>query len=366
MVKILNRKIRVYFQEIDKTLFFSVSAMLLFSLINIYGILGSENQFFIRHLIYTFVGLFVMIFISLFDYRYLKNYSSPSLVLYLVSIVLLILTFFSRSVRGTNAWIIVGGFTFEPSEIAKLILIILMAKYFSQRHVHINNLRNILVSGLYFAIPMAIVMNQPDLGSGIILTAIWVGMLLAVGINKKHLFVLILMGVVASYVAWLFLLQPYQKDRIMTFINPGSDPRGSGYNIIQSKIAIGSGFWLGSGVGNGSQSKLGFLPEPHNDFAFSSAIEQFGFLGGFGILGLIFMIVWRILNIGSRSVNNFGKLFAIGMSIFIFSHAFVSASVNTGLMPVTGIPFSLLSYGGSHLIAIMIGIGILQSIKRYG
>ena len=362
----LWREFRNYYREVDKALFFSVVAMLGFSIINIYGIDGAQSPFLLRQVIYSLGGIGIMVAVSLFDYRYLKNNSAPALILMGIALVLLLLTFTSQSIRGTNAWIIVGGFTLEPSELAKIALIIVLAKYFSQRHIHINQFRHVVISGFYFGLPMGIVLNQPDLGSGIILTAIWLGMLLAAGINKRHLFALAIAGVLVSYFAWLFLLAPYQKARIATFINPEADPRGTGYNLIQSKIAIGSGFWFGNGIGKGSQSRLGFLPEPHNDFVFAAAVEQFGFIGAGGILGLMFFIAYKILDIGSRASNNFGRLFSIGMAIFIFAHVFVSASVNTGIMPVTGIPFSLLSYGGSHMLAIMAGLGLLQSIKRYG
>src|SRR3989338_914491 len=159
------------------------------------------------------------------------------------------------------------------------MLIVLMAKYFSQRHVHINDLRHIIAIGIYFSLPFAIIFLQPDLGSSIIFLAIWLGMLMAAGINKRHFFLIIFAGGLIGYSAWLFALQPYQKTRITAFLDPYNDPRGSGYNIIQSKIAIGSGYFFGNGLGDGSQSNLGFLPEPHNDFAFAAFTEQLGFIG---------------------------------------------------------------------------------------
>jgi rod shape determining protein RodA len=363
---IMKKSFRRYFSEIDKGLLATIVAVSLFGLLNIYGVAGLSSQFFQRHVIYLFIGFGLMTFISLFDYRYFKNNSVPALTAYIFSIILLLLTLVSTSVRGTNAWITFAGLTFEPSEVAKLALIILMAKYFSQRHIQINEFKHVLISGIYFFIPTGIILNQPDLGSAIILSLVWLGMLLAAGINRRHFFLLIILALGVSFLGWVYFLEPYQKTRLISFVNPQSDPLGSGYNIIQSQIAIGSGHWFGNGLGKGYQAKLGFLPEPYHDFAFAAAIEQFGFVGIIVFLSGMMMIIYKMLDIGSRANNNFGRLFSIGMVIFIFSHVIISASVNNGLMPVTGLPFPLLSYGGSHLISIMIGMGIIQSIKRYG
>ena len=171
---------------------------------------------------------------------------------------------------------------------------------------------------------------------------------------------------VIAFSAWFLVLKPYQKTRILSFINQSEDPRGAGYNLIQSKIAIGSGFWLGNGLGNASQANSGFLPEPYNDFIFAAFAEQFGFVGILVIMILVTGLVYRVLSIGSTTSSNFGKLFSVGVAVFIFSHVIVSSSVNIGLMPVTGLPFPFMSSGGSNLFSIMAGLGILQSIKRYG
>ena len=358
--------IRNYFSEIDVPLFATVVAISLLGALNLWGVAGADSLLFKKQLVFIAVGLLIMVLFSFFNYRYLKNYSLPVLCFYFTSVFLLFLTFYSQSVRGVNSWIILGSLTFEPVELAKLMLIVLMAKYFSQRHVHINDLRHIVVSGIYFSLPFATIFLQPDLGSSIIFLAIWLGVLLAAGINKRHLFLILMAGALIGYSAWLFALQPYQKTRITAFLDPNNDPKGSGYNIIQSKIAIGSGHIFGNGFGKGSQSNLGFLPEPHNDFAFASFTEQFGFVGIGVIMAMTMVILSRVLYIGLRTMSNFGKLFSIGLAIFIGSHIFISAGVNIGLLPVTGLSFPFLSYGGSNLISLMIGLGILQSIRRYG
>lgn len=366
MAPSFSRNLKSYFREIDTPLFIAVVAISLLGALNLWGIVGADSLLFKKQLIFIAIGLVVMFALSFFNYRYLKNYSLPVLGFYFISVFLLLLTFYSQSVRGVNSWIIFGGLTFEPVELAKLVLIVFMAKYFSQRHVHINDFRHIVVIGVYFSLPFAIIFLQPDLGSSIIFLAIWLGVLVAAGINKRHLFFIISAGVLIGYSAWLFALQPYQKTRITAFLNPYNDPQGSGYNIIQSKIAIGSGYFFGNGLGEGSQSNLGFLPESHNDFAFAAFTEQFGLVGISVIMLMTAIIISRILYIGSRTVSNFGKLFSVGLAIFIGSHVFISAGVNIGLLPVTGLSFPFLSYGGSHLISLMIGLGILQSIKRHG
>lgn len=343
---------------------FSVIILSVISIVNMYGVVGNGSLF-QKHITLIVIGFAVMIIFSFLNYRYLKNYSLPVVFLYVFSLVLLGFTFFSHSVRGTNSWLIFGNFTFEPAELIKLCLIILMAKYFSQKHVYIYQFGHIIASGLYFIIPAVLILNQPDLGSAIILTLIWASLLVAAGINKKHLIFLGFIAAIVSLSAWFFVFKPYQKERVVSFFNQESDPLGSGYNLIQSKIAIGSGSWFGNGLGNGSQATLGFLPEPHNDFILAAFIEQFGFVGVVLLLGVMLLLVYRILNIGLSIGFNFGKLFSVGLAVFIFSHVFISAGVNVGILPVTGLPLPFLSSGGSNLVSIMAGLGILQSIKRY-
>ena len=357
---------RAYFREIDIVLFATIVAVSLFSVINLYGILGPESQFFKRQVTFLLIGFFIMILFSFFNYRYLKNYSLPVLAIYFLSVILLGLTFYSRTVRGTNSWIILGDLTFEPAELVKLALIILMAKYFSQRHVYIHQFKNIIIPGVYLLLPAVVIINQPDLGSAVVLGLIWISMIIAAGIDKKRLLIIVAAILVTACLSWLFVLRPYMKVSIVSFLNPYSDPLGSGYNVIQSKIAIGSGNWFGNGLGKGSQASLGFLPEAHNDFALAAFAEQFGFVGVSVFLGLILVVLYRIINIGAKTTSNFGKLFSIGLAVLIFLHVAVGTAVNMGLLPVTGISTSFLSYGGSHLVSLMAGLGILQSIKRYG
>ncbi len=360
-----SRTIATYTRDIDPVLMATVVAVLFLAALNLYGITGGQSVFFKKQLVFSFLGIGVMVAVSFFNHRYLKNYSLPVLLFYGAVIALLIFAFAFHPVRGSRAWIIVWGFTIEPSELMKLAFIAVMAKYFSQRHIHINQLRHIVIPGVYLAIPLGIILLQPDLGSGILLVFIWIGMLLAAGINKKHFAALMLLALISACFAWVLVLKPYQKERLAAFLDPYQDPTGIGYNIIQSKIALGSGHWFGKGIGEGTQATLGFLPEAHNDFAFAAFGEQFGWVGISVLMTLLGLIVFRILAIGRRSDHNFGKLFCIGFAIFVLVHVFVNAAVNIGILPITGIPFSFLSYGGSHLLALMAGIGMVQSIHRY-
>src|SRR3990167_10569420 len=205
----LIKSIRFYFRDIDSVLFFAVLALVSIGIVNIYGITGFGDLLFKKQVIIGLLGFFIMVVCSFFNYRYFKNYSLLVLVPYISSLFLLALTFYSRSIRGTNSWIIFGNFTFEPAEITKLFLIILMAKYFSQRHIHIYQFKHIVASGLYFIIPALLIINQPDLGSTIVLGLIWASLLLAAGINKKHILTLLLIVSVIAVGSWSFVLEPY-------------------------------------------------------------------------------------------------------------------------------------------------------------
>ena len=371
-----SRFFRQYSSGIDVPLFVTVVAICLFGVFNMYGIghstlkvsdsIRDSTSLVSKQAVFVVIGVALMSFLSFFNYRYFKNSSTLVMVFYVAAVLFLIMPSFFHSIRGVKSWIVIGGLTFEPAELMKFILIILMAKYFSQRHALINDFRHIIISGAYCLIPAFITLIQPDLGSAIIITFIWLGMLLSAGINMRHLFILIVAGLVASIMGWLFVLKPYQKVRVASFLNPANDPHGSGYNLIQSKIAIGNGHWLGSGWGNGPQTKNGFLPEPYNDFIFAATADQFGLAGITIVLAAVLFILSRILRAGLRTASNFGKLFALGLAIFIATHSIIAGAVNVGLMPITGIPFPFISYGGSSLISFMMGIGILQSIKRYG
>jgi len=349
--------------KFDWPIFFIFLTLAGAGLLTIFGIGGAARPFFEKQVWFLVAAVGLIFLVSKFDYRIFKNYSLASILFYLFAITLLFVSLNSSSVRGVNAWITIGSFRLEPSELAKLATVILLAKYFSQKHVEIYKAHHIIASGLYAGLPAFLVLIQPDLGSASIFFAIWLSMLLAAGIKRRHLLIIILAAIVLCSVAWFSFLEPYQKNRISSFLDPYLDPRGEGYSIIQSRIAVGSGKFWGNGLGHGTQAGFGYLPEAHTDFAFASYAEQFGFIGVAGLFSALVFFLFRAGKIGFGARNNFAKLFSIGMIAFIFSHVIINAGMNMGLLPITGIPFPFLSYGGSFLITLSLGVGLLESIR---
>ncbi|MBI3671792.1 rod shape-determining protein RodA [Candidatus Azambacteria bacterium] len=310
------------------------------------------------------LGVFSMFAAAFFDYRFFKNNSYAAIIFYILSLAVLgVLLVIGSHIRGAAAWIKIGSFSIEPVEFVKIALIILFAKFFSQRHIEMHRFFHILVSGVYLALPLWLVLLQPDLGSAIVVSGIWVLMMLVSGMSKRHLLILMLIGALAASFAWFNLFKEYQKERIMTFLNPYEDPQGAGYNVIQSMIAVGDGGFFGKGLGHGSQVQFGFLPEAHTDFMFASIAEEFGFFGIIIIFTLLSVMVWRVVKIAALAENNFARLFCIGFASWIFVQVVINAGMNLGIMPVTGITFPFLSYGGSSLVALFIALGLVQSIK---
>jgi len=267
--------------------------------------------------------------------------------------------------RGAQSWFSLGGISFQPADFMKIILIIVLAKYFSRRHVEIAHIRHIIVSGLYAFIPFALILLQPDFGSAMIIFAIWLGMVVVSGVSKKHLLAVFLIGVATLSFAWLFLFAPYQKDRIMTFIHPLADIRGAGYNAFQSTIAVGSGQILGKGLGYGTQSRLEFLPEYETDFIFAAFAEEWGFIGVVIVFFLFGVIIWRLMQSARLGASNFETLFSVGLAIMLMVHFLIHVGMNSGILPVTGLPLPFMSYGGSHLLAEFLGLGMVAGMRRY-
>ncbi len=235
----------------------------------------------------------------------------------------------------------------------------------SRRHIEIANYRHIIVSGVYVAVLFIVVLAQPDFGSAIILLLIWLGMILAAGISPKHLAVLVGLGVVAISLLWMFVFAPYQKERLLTFIDPTRDIRGSGYNAFQSVVAVGSGGLVGKGVGYGTQSRLNFLPEFESDFIFAAYSEEWGLVGNLLLFAFFGIIIWRILANAKNGSTNFEIIYGVGVGVFIMSHFMINVGMNIGIMPVTGVTLPFMSYGGSHLVTEYLALGILMGMRRY-
>lgn len=317
-----------------------------------------------KQIIALVMGVAAMFFFSFFDYRFFRNNSWAVVLLYGVSLTSLILVLFvGERMRGLTGWFRIGEFAFAPVEVVKIVMALLLAKYFSLRHIELYRFSHLIISCLYVALPFGLVLLQPDLGSALILFSIWFTLMLFAGISRKLLALLFASGSFVAWASWTFALKIYQKERILSFINPYGDPQGSGYNAIQSMIAVGDGGVSGAGLGYGSQIQLGFLPEAHTDFMFASVAEEFGLVGSVLVLALIGVIIWRLALIALSAENNFARLFCVGMLALISIQAIVNTGMNIGLSPIVGIAFPFLSYGGSTMISLFSGLGLVQSIK---
>jgi rod shape determining protein RodA len=307
--------------------------------------------------IYAFVGLGLVVVFSLTDYRIFKGLSG---ILYVFGILLLILVLFlGTKTFGARRWIDFGVFQLQPSEIFKLILIIVLAKFFSDKEeIRIKDYLYILI---LIGIPIFLVLSQPDFGTATIFLIITGGILIGSNIKKIYLWISAGAALLAIPLVWHFL-KDYQKLRIYTFLNPARDPFGAGYNVLQSTIAVGSGGIFGRGLGHGPQSQLNFLPVAHTDFIFAGVAESIGFVGASLLILIIIILVIRIIRVASLSKDSFGRFMAIGIAIMIIFQVFINIGMNLGIMPVTGIPLPFLSFGGSSLLTNLIAIGILQSI----
>lgn len=323
------------------------------------------NTLFVRQGIWLIISIVVFFVLHSVDFRFLRRTNSVILI-YILSLVLLLLVFaIGHSSKGAKSWLSLGAFSIQPSDPAKLALIILLAKYFSRRHVEIAHVRHILVSGAYTFILALMVLLQPDFGSAIVIFLIWLGLILVSGVSKKHLGIVFLIGTMLFAGLWAFGFKEYQKNRILNFIHPLADIRGSGYNAYQAMVTVGSGEILGKGIGYGTQSRLEFLPEYETDFIFAAFAEEWGFVGVVLLLLCYGIIIFRILNLGFTGETNFEILYALGLAIFFGAHMIVNIGMNLGLMPVTGIPLPLMSYGGSHLLIEFTCLGILMGMKQY-
>ncbi|MGB9637375.1 MAG: rod shape-determining protein RodA [Microgenomates group bacterium] len=315
------------------------------------------------HLLYVFISLCFFFFFSLLDLEIIFPFSP---FVYVFSLFFLMLPLFlGTAVRGSARWISLGQFTIQPSEIVKPLTALIFAWYWARRKV---SLRNIFFAFLIFIPIVILIFFQPDLGSSLAVASIFIGCLLATPLKMKHILVFLAIFLLTAPTLW-FSLKDYQKYRVVHFLNPYSDPLGKGYNLIQAKISVGSGKLFGRGFGRGTQSHLAFLPERYTDFVFASLTEEIGFLGGSIILVLYFWLFSRMFRIASRSLTAYANdkfffLLSIGIIFYLSFQVLVNIGMNLGLLPITGIPLPLVSYGGSSLVSTMISLGILESIAN--
>ena len=362
-------KLFLFLKKVDWILFFLAFLLVAIGLVIQYSLIlnSGEANFspFYKQLVAFAIALVLFFFLSYFDFRWFRNYAY---FLYFISVILLVgILFFGQNFRGTQGWFALGPISFQPVEIIKIFLIIFLAKFFSTylKKTAELNFTKVAASALFVFILFTLVVLQPDLGSALILFGIWFLLFLLIDKKRLHILFIILLIIILSISAWFFLLKDFQKDRVLTFLSPGRDPLGVGYQVNQSIIAIGSGKLFGRGLGLGPQSQLRFLPDSSTDFIFSVIAEEFGLLGVTVVLALFLLLLWRIKSYIKIAYSNFSLLLIIGFLGLIFLQVFINIGMNTGLLPVTGIPLPFVSYGNSSLIAFFVALGIIESIKTH-
>lgn len=359
-----------FFRGTDWILLLCILVVVLFGIITIKPFpIGEDGYFFSRQIIWLFLGLGVFFAALSIDWNFLKTNGIFLFFLYIFLLILLFMLIFTvSSIKGAASWYRVYSLSIEPVELMKVALVLLFAKYFSKRHIEIARFFHIFVSGAYALLPIGLVLVQPDFGSAMVLAALWLGMAIVGGIKIKHLLLLFILGILMFSILWSFIFAPYQKARIISFLNPQNDIRGSGYHALQSMIAVGSGGIFGKGIGYGTQSRLEFLPENETDFIFASFAEEWGFFGVIILFFFFSVILWRILRVGIYAENNFEKLYAAGLAVLLFFQSIIHIGMNVGMLPITGLGFPFLSYGGSSMLSLFLAVGILQSfhIRKKG
>ena len=367
-MQLIPTEYRRALRRIDFVLLLASLAIIIYSLVIISSATHvntpSEERFWYvqRQGIFAMVNIAIAVFIMNFDYRGLQQYGKS---LYIFNLVMLLaVMLFGHAALGAQRWIQIGFISIQPSEFSKLIMIICLAAVLESRMGRLDTPQDLLPVAAYVGLPFILVLKQPDLGTSLVFMAIFFGMVIACGINWKLFAVIVMAGVAAMPVLWQFL-KDYQKMRIMVFLDPNVDPLGSGYHIIQSKIAIGSGMLFGKGLFAGTQSQLNFLPENHTDFIFAVVGEEFGFVGAMILLFLYMLVLWRGMQIARDASDIFGRLLAVGITSMLAFHVLVNVGMTTGIMPVTGIPLPLMSYGISSLTTNILSVAILMNIHLH-
>ncbi|MEI8361395.1 MAG: rod shape-determining protein RodA [bacterium] len=348
----------------DWILIAAVTLLICFGLAEIYSVAlgrgGADLMNFKKQLLFIGIGYGLMFFLAFFDYHILRSYSSFFFVSGLA--VLVAVLFFGTVINGTKGWFYIFGFGIQPVEFIKLILIIFLARYFSAANMRGQAVKHLVLTGLGTLAFFSLIILQPDFGSGMLLFVLWLMIVIWAGLEKRYLLSLAAIVLVVFSLAWAFYFHDYQKQRILTFVNPSFNALDQGYNVAQAIIAVGSGGLLGRGIGFGSQSQLKFLPESQTDFIFAVVSEELGFFG-VSLMLFFFAVFLARCFINLKKVNNdFGVYFILGVASLIFVEMFINVGMNIGILPVIGIALPFVSYGGSSMIANLMMIGVVQSI----
>lgn len=358
------RSRRHIFRDFDKTLFAMVIVVLIIGLAAVYSAAHPRagdlaENYSVKQATWMALGLVLLLIAVGISYQRFIDISYPFYGVIIMALAFVLIM--GRARLGAQRWFSLGGFAFQPSEFIKIALILVLANYAGSHRGSMTGLKNFVICAVLLFIPFGLVMIQPDLGTALVLVPIFFAIMLVSGADMKYLVGMVAAGIAVMPFFW-HLLRGYQRERLLVFINPNSDPLGAGYTIIQSKIAIGSGGLFGKGWLGGSQGQLNFLPEHHTDFIFSVVGEEFGFLGGIALVLLYVFIVQRALKIAALTSDMYGKAIATGVAVMIATQAIVNIGMTIGLMPVVGIPLPLVSYGGSSMLSTLTAIGLLLSV----
>ncbi len=357
-------KIKLYLKNLDWLMFSSVILLSAFGLLQIYSIalsqIDSDFSNLNRQILFLGISLLLFFIFVFIDWRFIK-----SLYLYLYLLAFTLLTsvlFFGDTIRGGTRWFSIMGFGFQPAEIVKVILIIFLATFFTNLATKVKTVRHLIISAISTFILVILVMIQPDFGSAMILLSVWVVVVLVSGFKRKYFIFLAILSIISSAIVWNFVFEPYQKNRVLSFIDPNRDVQGTSYNVSQAVIAFGSGGLIGQGVGFGSQTQLKFLPEAHTDFIITVLAEEWGLFGIIIVLALYALFFIRGLKALEHINHDFGTYFILSSMALIFIQMFIIIGMNMAIVPVVGLALPFMSYGGSSLISLFILMGIMQNI----
>ncbi|BDU50765.1 rod shape-determining protein RodA [Haliovirga abyssi] len=360
-IRQLLRKVR----KVDIKFILNIYILVFLSLSFVYSAsLKKHGIFFKKEIVWTLLGTIVFIIFSLIDY---KKYAKYSKVIYTLNIGLLLSVYvIGKKILGAKRWISLGFMSIQPSEFAKIFLVLTFSELLANKYSKgVRGWKNIIVCGFHILIPFLLILKEPDLGTSLVLIFIFFLLIFLNDVDLYPLFSLVGAGIIFIPIAYFFLLKDYQRGRIDTFLDPTKDLHGSGWNVVQSMIATGSGGLFGKGFLHGTQNKLKFLPESHTDFIFSVLSEELGFLGSSILIILYLTLIIYIINVGRKTKDRYGKFVAFGIAGIFFFHVFVNIGMAIGIMPVTGLPLLLMSYGGSSFMFSFMMLGIVQSIKNY-
>jgi rod shape determining protein RodA len=357
---------RRLFTTFDWKVLLLIIAIAAVGILNIYSASASYRvvgaPYALKQFYWSVIGIGLIMIICSIDYHILEDLSYWLYGIIIISLLLVLVV--GKTSMGATRWLNLGLFTMQPSEPMKIVIIIALARFFARNQMpELLGFREIYIPLLMLLLPAALIMKQPDLGTAILVCLVATTITLAVGIRWSVVFSFVLTSIPVIYIAWHFLLRTYQKNRVLNFLNPERDPLKSGYHLIQSKIAVGSGGIFGKGFMHGTQSQLRFLPEQHTDFAFSVFAEEWGLLGSVIVLLLYFTLVLWGLHVASRCNDRFGALLAIGVTAMLFWHIVINLGMVIGLFPVVGVPLPFFSYGGTSMITSMVGAGILLNVS---